>query len=184
MKRSWYLTKPSWNVRRSPFLIPSTNGLNSSSPYFSRTVVKRKKLFTTKSARHSQEVCLGNQKLTVHSWQSSPIELDRNQISQDTFFVLNRVSMTMIKRKIQVLFCQLMLIFKHIQPSNIIPICHHLSHGSTFIQFSGFHRLYQVLAESKNVETKVHSKELIHNGENTCFLGPQSIKWRCGLWRY
>lgn len=45
MNRSWYFTRPSWNVRRSPLRIPSTNGLNSSNLYLSSTFFFREKFF-------------------------------------------------------------------------------------------------------------------------------------------
>lgn len=56
--------------------------------------------------------------------------------------------MTMRKGIIQVLFRQFVLIFKHVESTNIILVRDLLANAPLFIEFAGFYRFNQVFAQS------------------------------------
>jgi hypothetical protein len=98
---------------------------------------------------------------------------------------MNRILMTVRKGIIQILFRQFVLIFKHVETTNIIFIGHLLAHGPLFIEFASFYRSNQVFAQSQDIESKVNGKEFIHNGQDTGFFRTIGIKrsiW-LKLWR-
>ena len=89
--------------------------------------------------------------------------------------------MTVLKGVIQIFFSGFVIVFKHVQTTDIVLVGYHLTHGALLIQLSDFHRTYQILAKSQNVESKVHGKQLIDNVQDTGLFRPLCIERSTGL---
>ena len=48
--------------------------------------------------------------------------------------------MAMSKGIVKILLSKVILIFKHVKTANIVTICYHFAHGSTFMYASSLHR--------------------------------------------
>ena len=81
-----------------------------------------------------------NQKdLTFGCRQSSPQQFHRHEVVQNPLLIGHCRVMTMPKGVVKVLFSQIILIFKHVESTNIVPICYHLTNCSIFMYASTFH---------------------------------------------
>lgn len=85
--------------------------------------------------------------------------------------------MTMFQCIVKILLRQLVLIFKHIQATNVVSISNHFSHGPTFMYWPTLYWLEKILAQSKCVELEVHTEELVDNIKYSHFLRSFFTKW-------
>ena len=117
----------------------------------------------------------------MRRWEPPSEQFHRDEVGQDQTLVFDRSLVAVLKGVVQIPLRLIVLVLKHVEPTDEVSVRDHLSHLARGVQVSALHRSDQIFAQAEGVETKVHRKQLIHNEQNAGLFGAMFIERGTGV---